>query len=333
MTLKFLQELNTYTAAFVVNEPCYVQINRESDGVLWVEVSDNEDSTAVKIPFTIKSKEAFIPVDLPAGMVVKIVSAVPVVFGAVIGSAGRANIPDVDPSQTYYPNAFRDYDGNWYDAVIIGNQVWMAENLRLKHYDDGTEIRRVTGSLSNYGIPFYVVRNNELYYNLVAVKHGETMASGSSVGIKGIAPEGWHVPNSAEFQTLINYTAQTYRNVSIAKSLSAKSGWPSSPNSWWHPGYEPQTNNSTGFSAICTYHWQNGSFYTNLVMAMFYSCESMLYFPTSSGFNNAEVWSSGHNGFAACVRCVCDKTPEQFAQWYVEEYGTLNHQVDNKYGN
>ena len=40
----------------------------------------------------------------------------------------------------YFPNAVQDVDGNWYGAVILGDQVWMAENLRTKHFGDLTSI-------------------------------------------------------------------------------------------------------------------------------------------------------------------------------------------------
>jgi len=95
-----------------------------------------------------------------------------------------------------------DYDGNVYQTVQIGNQVWMAENLKVAHYRDGTAITNVTdivawGALSTEAYCIYNNNaNNEVdtygsLYNWYAVTDGHN-----------IAPEGWHVPTDAEWKEL-----------------------------------------------------------------------------------------------------------------------------------
>lgn len=46
------------------------------------------------------------------------------------------------PTANVIPNAVTDIDGNSYDAVRIGDQIWMASNLRTTHYADGEEIEQ-----------------------------------------------------------------------------------------------------------------------------------------------------------------------------------------------
>ncbi len=45
-----------------------------------------------------------------------------------------------EPEQNIIRNAVKDVDGNKYDAVKIGKQVWMASNMKTEHYADGSEI-------------------------------------------------------------------------------------------------------------------------------------------------------------------------------------------------
>lgn len=74
-------------------------------------------------------------------------------------------------------------------------------------------------------------------------------------GVQGICPTGWHVPSEAEWTQLLTYVGSQspyiYNGDStcVAKALASTWGWESNPNENT-PGYDPETNNATGFSAL-----------------------------------------------------------------------------------
>jgi hypothetical protein len=47
---------------------------------------------------------------------------------------------NVNPESVDDENAMMDADGNRYRTVKIGDQIWMAENLRTTRYYDGSGI-------------------------------------------------------------------------------------------------------------------------------------------------------------------------------------------------
>ena len=97
-----------------------------------------------------------------------------------------------------------DIEGNIYKTIKIGNQWWMAENLKVTHYRNGDSIPNLTdsflwfqittGAFCNYGNDENNVALYGRLYNWFAV--------GDS---RNIAPDGWHVPSDAEWQTLVDY--------------------------------------------------------------------------------------------------------------------------------
>ena len=108
------------------------------------------------------------------------------------------------PSTPATPNSnglVTDCDGNEYETVLIGNQEWMAENLRVTHYNDGIEIPNITnngdwGSLSTgaYGVYNNDPLNADVYGNLY---NWYTVDDD-----RDVCPNGWHVPSDEEFKEL-----------------------------------------------------------------------------------------------------------------------------------
>lgn len=156
-------------------------------------------------------------------------------------------------------NAVTDIDGNSYDAVQIGNQVWMAENLRTTKYADGTAIAEGT-STSTY-IPLRYTPSTDVatygyLYNWPAVMHGLSSSTGNPSGVQGVCPNGWHVPSDAEWTQLTAYVGSHSEYVcngsgqNIAKALASNNGWQLVNGDECAVGNNPSTNNATGFSAL-----------------------------------------------------------------------------------
>lgn len=125
----------------------------------------------------------------------------------------------------YFPNAAQDADGNWYGAVVIGDQVWMAENYRCTKLPNGTQIVNASASVNNgaklfsTSTPYYywfndseaAVAEQGLLYNVSAFMNGETNSTANPSNVQGIAPAGWHIPSNAEFIQLTDYVSKQTR--------------------------------------------------------------------------------------------------------------------------
>ena len=87
-------------------------------------------------------------------------------------------------------NVITDIDGNVYQTVKIGDQWWMAENLKVTHYRNGDAINDQWAFGDN--------ESNVATYGRLYSWYAVTDS-------RNIAPEGWHVSSNAEWQTLVDY--------------------------------------------------------------------------------------------------------------------------------
>ena len=161
-----------------------------------------------------------------------------------------------------------DTDGNVYQTVMIGNQVWMAENLRVTKYNDGSAITLDT-SKATWGTDTagkYCYYNNTT--NADSIKKFGTLYNWYAVNTGKLAPTGWHVPKDAEWDTLQNYLIAhgynydgTTTGNKIAKALAAKTDWPKDFYTG-NIGNDLANNNSSGFSALPTEDGNATSFWS-----------------------------------------------------------------------
>jgi len=113
------------------------------------------------------------------------------------------------------PNPVTDYDGNIYQTVRIGNQIWMAENLKTKHYAngaalvDGIGLSKITSYKTKY---YFAYKDNESnvdtygrLYKWAAVMNGASSSNTKPSAVQGVCPAGWHVPSDNEWKQLDNF--------------------------------------------------------------------------------------------------------------------------------
>jgi uncharacterized protein (TIGR02145 family) len=131
-----------------------------------------------------------------------------------------------------------DVDGNKYSAVVIGDQTWMAENLKTTKYrnksaipkveDDADWQNQTSGAYSHYNNNEGTGNTYGALYNWYAVESGK------------LCPEGWHVPSKDEWSVLIKHLGgNTVAGGHLKETGTAH--W-TSPNAG--------ATNSTGFNAL-----------------------------------------------------------------------------------
>jgi len=149
-----------------------------------------------------------------------------------------------------------DIDGNVYQTVKIGNQVWIVENLRTTKYNDGTPIPLVTDTTAWKALttPGYCYYNNTTHAD--SIKKYGALYNWYAVDTKKLTPKGWHVPTDAEWTILQNYLIAngynwdgTTTGNKIAKSMAAKTDWKTYEDAW-AIGNDLTKNNRSGFSAL-----------------------------------------------------------------------------------
>jgi uncharacterized protein (TIGR02145 family) len=154
-----------------------------------------------------------------------------------------------------------DIDGNVYKTIKIGNQVWMAENLKVTRYRNGDAILNVKSS-SNWQFlssGAYCAYNNDngnvatygLLYNWYAVADN-----------RNIAPEGWHVPTDEDWKELEMHLGMSRSEADEGGSRGADEGGKlkeAGTASWNSPN--SGATNSSGFTALPGgYRYSNGAF-------------------------------------------------------------------------
>jgi len=165
-----------------------------------------------------------------------------------LGSCGTVGVNGViDNTLT---DTVTDIDGNVYQTVTIGTQLWMAENLKVIHYRNGDAIPNVTdateweilstGAYCNYNNNSSNADTYGQLYNWYAVNDS-----------RNIAPEGWHVPSDAEWKELEMYLGMSQSEADAEGLRGTDEGGKLKETGTTH-WISPNTGatNESGFSAL-----------------------------------------------------------------------------------
>lgn len=145
----------------------------------------------------------------------------------------------------------KDFDGNIYNTIKIGNQIWTLENLKTTRFNNGDPIKNLKSnsdwkSSEKAG---YCAYNNDSSF---VKDYGYLYNYQCLQDARGITPEGWRIPTEEDLRELelfINSNAQS----EIFLKEKGNSHWLTS---------NATVNNATGFNALPGgYRDEEGFFY------------------------------------------------------------------------
>lgn len=270
--------------------------------------------------------------------------------GAGTGSF-TSNLTNLTPNTIYYVRAYAtnsegiaygevrrfttqntftdDRDGNTYHYVRIGDQNWMAENLA---YLPEVYPYNVSSSTEPY---YYVYGYNGTHttaakatdnYSIYGVLYNYTAAMASDAGtsnntslIKGICPDGWHIPSTTEWTELKNYLIANGYNYDgttegnkIAKSMASANGWVGSTyvGAAGNTDY-PEYRNKSGFTALpAGYMWSGYDFHGKGSYCYFWASKDDQYEFSHWGMSRHDTSlgsnSNDYKSYGFSVRCLKD---------------------------
>ncbi len=171
-----------------------------------------------------------------------------------------------------------DRNGNTYTTVVMGGDCWLRENLRTTEYADG---RVITPAPLQPAFACQDAPNPGLLYNWHTVLKDSEPTEEIDGRVQGPCPDGWHVPSNFEWMNLEDFAG--YKDFfrcgddvfNIAKALAFQSCWEAEPEggaSECTPAAETGSNNATGFSALPTGNFWNGTHAGNGTEAVFWTC-------------------------------------------------------------
>ena len=204
-----------------------------------------------------------------------------------------------------------DIDGNTYQTVTIGNQIWMKENLKVSRYRNGDLVSSQINSANQTGA--YTIFAN---LQINEVKYGKLYNWYAVVDSRGLCPAGWHVPTDNDWNILGKYLDQASDTICIdCISSQIAGGKMKDVSNWGSPN--SGASNSSGFSALPgglkynngVYDWEGcfGYWWTSTEISSCCALNRRLSC-VSSALDRYAYGINGDKGHAFSVRCLKDNS-------------------------
>ena len=228
-----------------------------------------------------------------------------------VASSSSILVEYVDPSTVVKGTMTDERDGQTYNTVKIGSQTWMAENLNYAYTGASYDYHDyISDSISwcYHDSVEYCNKYGRLYTWAAAMDSaGSWTTNGKGCGynetcsptylVRGICPEGWHLPTESEWYML--FTAVDGESIAAWK-LKSTSGWYDSGNG----------SGAYFFAALPAGGSSDGNYDGESYNAFFWSSTENDTFKASLmslGYYNHRAYMSKSYKYSGCsVRCVKD---------------------------
>ena len=202
-----------------------------------------------------------------------------------------------------------DIDGNTYRTIQIGNQTWMAENLRVRHYRNGDPVLfEPEADWHTLSVGLCCAPMNTDNADSIAT-YGLLYNGYALLDSRGIAPAGWHTPSQKEwielFEILKITDSTSVGSYGYVGGMLRETG----DTHWRYPNSETATN-SSGFTAIPAGRRFKQKFYDYKTTSMMWST-TIFVGEQHNGYYTSWVYETvGRTSFYVrdgfSIRCIKD---------------------------
>lgn len=184
-------------------------------------------------------------------------------------------------------------------VITIDNQIWMTKNLDVITFRNGDTILHAQSDedwekAGNDGIPAWCY-----YLNMSCLGHrdGKLYNSHAVLDERGLAPEGWHIPDDEEWKRMTDYF-----NKDIGYILKSDYGWYNGGNGRNTNGFNAFPGGMRYYDGEFLYHGTHGFWWTSSSVVLTHAWFRYL----TNDYSDRIFRQKARRGAGMSVRCVKD---------------------------